>query len=74
METTCTCTLSLPRKKDLKQYLAHFGLLNVLVVGMVALAFIGRSTVPELRFSRTPATGIAAPTDPWISGSYGRTR
>ncbi len=74
METTrVSIAPDLPRKKDLKHDLIHFGLLNILVVGMVALAFIGRSTVSEVRSSSTPAPGITAPTDSWTPGLYGRT-
>lgn len=77
METTRTqvsIAPALPRKKDLKNDLVHFGLLNILVVGMVALMFAGRTTVSELRPSSTPASGATVTTSSYTHpGYYGRT-
>ena len=63
----------LPRKNDLKSAFIQFGLLNLLVIGMVALMFVGRSTVSE-RGHIISAPDSSAATQPYTYPSYyGRT-
>ena len=61
-----------PQQENPTHHLVHFGLLNILVVGMVTLAFIGKTAITEVRPSRAPATEITAPPDSWSPGTYGR--
>lgn len=63
---------SFPQTENLKHHLVHFSLLNILVVGMVTIAFIGKTAITEVRPSRAPATEITAPPDSWSPGTYGR--
>lgn len=65
----------LPRKKDLKNDLLNFGLLNLLVVGLVALMFVGKIAAPAKGDTiGASASSAAADTQPYNHpGLYGRT-
>ena len=77
METTRTqvsIAADLPRKNDLKSAFIQFGLLNLLVVGMVAVAFIGKATVSEVHPFSTSTSGATMTTNSYTNpGFYGRT-
>jgi hypothetical protein len=75
METSrrASTTLELPREKDLKNDLRHFGFLHLLVVGMVTLAFIGKAAVSEWHPVSAPSSGAAMTANSYLHpGSYGR--
>lgn len=70
MERISIGTSSFPQRENPTHHLVHFGLLNLLVVGLVVLMFAGKATMSA---TGAPASSIAVAAQPTHPGFYGRT-